>query len=279
MPTRIEIPSAWQTVDPKTRDDLRRIRVVLEQLELAMRELGTPSGSTYEHGGSEELDLTGMSGLLATPQTPTAHKTSHQAGGTDQLSIDGLSGRAQNAQKVDVAGSGTLISTRSRINFIPGTNVALTITDDAPNDRANVTVASAALPGRIVARVHLGSAANTTAAGYQKVPLNTVTYDASGIWVAGSLAFRPTAAGTYHVSLRARVASAALSAAAIGKNGAPVIAVGYEGGNQVAVGGGGLVQVNGTTDTIDAWVACASVVAYTASGNDTYMDISGPFGP
>jgi hypothetical protein len=257
MSQRIEIPSAWQTTDPKTRDDFRRVRVVLEQLELAMLELEqrpvpVPPASTYQDGGPQELSIAGLSGLAADPQ------------------------------RVEVAGAGVLISTRKRLNFISGANVTLGITDDALNDRANISIASAAfpaLPGRIAARVHLGSAANTTAAGYQKVPLNTVTYDASGIWVPGSLAFRPTAAGIYHVSLRARVASSALSAAAIGKNGAAVIAVGYEGGTQLALGGSALVQVNGTTDTIDAWVACSSVVAYSVSANDTYMDICGPFGP
>ena len=224
MPQRIEIPSAWQTVDPKTRDDLRRIRVALEQLELGMRELGTPATA----GPSTQLATSGAPVNLAGPPPVAGYVL---------------------------------------------TALSATIAAWAP------LPAFPALPGRLVARVHLGTAANTTAAGYQKVPLNTVTYDAAGLWVAGSLAFRPPVAGTYHVSLRARVASSALSAAAIGKNGAPVIAVGYEGGNQVAVGGGGLVQVNGTSDTIDAWVACGSVVAYTASGNDTYMDISGPFGP
>jgi hypothetical protein len=37
-------------------------------------------------------DITGLMGLLATAQTPAAHKTSHENGGADEISVSGLSG-------------------------------------------------------------------------------------------------------------------------------------------------------------------------------------------
>lgn len=57
-----------------------------------------PHASSHEDGGGDELDLTGMSGLLATPQTPAAHKTSHQDGGSDELDLTGMSGLLATAQ-------------------------------------------------------------------------------------------------------------------------------------------------------------------------------------
>ena len=48
------------------------------------------SASHYENGGDREIDVTGLSGLLADPQTAIAHQTSHQAGGTDALKLDDL---------------------------------------------------------------------------------------------------------------------------------------------------------------------------------------------
>lgn len=43
-----------------------------------------------------------------------------------------------------VSKSGLLVGERPALNFIPGTNVSLTVTDDAINDRVNVTIASTA---------------------------------------------------------------------------------------------------------------------------------------
>ena len=38
--------------------------------------------------------------------------------------------------------AGTIIGTRRKLNFIEGTNVTLTITDDAPNDEVDITIPS-----------------------------------------------------------------------------------------------------------------------------------------
>lgn len=52
----------------------------------------TPHALTHEDGGSDELDVTGLSGLLDDPQNPTAHATSHENGGGDEIDVTGLSG-------------------------------------------------------------------------------------------------------------------------------------------------------------------------------------------
>jgi hypothetical protein len=45
-------------------------------------------------------------------------------------------------QKIEVYKTGSLIGTRKAINLIEGTNVTLTVADDAGNDRVNITVAA-----------------------------------------------------------------------------------------------------------------------------------------
>jgi len=46
----------------------------------------------HEEGGADQLNVDGLSGVLAQPQTPSAHVASHQAGGSDQINVAGLAG-------------------------------------------------------------------------------------------------------------------------------------------------------------------------------------------
>lgn len=46
--------------------------------------------ASHENGGSDEISVAGLSGLLADGQTPLAHKTSHQSGGSDAIKLDDL---------------------------------------------------------------------------------------------------------------------------------------------------------------------------------------------
>lgn len=58
----------------------------------------TTHATSHQNGGTDEVSVTGLSGLLADGQTPLAHKTSHQYGGVDELSVAGLSGLLADAQ-------------------------------------------------------------------------------------------------------------------------------------------------------------------------------------
>lgn len=51
-----------------------------------------PHATTHQDGGTDEINVSGLTGLLASPQTPIAHKTSHEDGGSDEISVLGLSG-------------------------------------------------------------------------------------------------------------------------------------------------------------------------------------------
>lgn len=54
--------------------------------------------STHENGGADEIDVTGLSGLLADGQTPLAHVSTHENGGADEISVLGLSGLLADGQ-------------------------------------------------------------------------------------------------------------------------------------------------------------------------------------
>jgi hypothetical protein len=53
---------------------------------------GTPSAhaSSHQNGGTDEVNVAGLSGELADPQPPKAHKTNHQSGGSDAIQLDNL---------------------------------------------------------------------------------------------------------------------------------------------------------------------------------------------
>jgi len=48
--------------------------------------------TSHQNGGSDEINVAGLNGLLADSQTPLAHKTSHEDGGSDEINVTGLSG-------------------------------------------------------------------------------------------------------------------------------------------------------------------------------------------
>jgi len=61
---------------------------------------GTPDAhaTSHQNGGSDEINVAGLSGLLADDQNPTAHATDHQNNGADEISVAGLSGLLADGQ-------------------------------------------------------------------------------------------------------------------------------------------------------------------------------------
>jgi len=47
---------------------------------------------THQDGGADEIDVTGLSGLLADPQVPVGHHLTHEDGGADEIDLTGMSG-------------------------------------------------------------------------------------------------------------------------------------------------------------------------------------------
>lgn len=55
--------------------------------------------ATHENGGIDELNVGGLSGVLADDQNPVAHASDHENGGGDEISVAGLSGQLADIQK------------------------------------------------------------------------------------------------------------------------------------------------------------------------------------
>jgi hypothetical protein len=69
--------------------------------DVALAAGGLPPGShatTHQDGGTDEINVAGLTGKLATAQTPDGHKDTHKAGGTDEINVAGLTGKLATAQ-------------------------------------------------------------------------------------------------------------------------------------------------------------------------------------
>lgn len=101
--------------------------------------------TSHQDGGTDEINVTGLSGLLADAQTPLAHKTSHQDGGSDEIVVTDLAGLLADAQYVKVRkNSAGSVFQRTQLNLIEGSNVTLTVADDAVDGEVDITIAAAA---------------------------------------------------------------------------------------------------------------------------------------
>ena len=74
---------------------------------------------------------------LSDSRTPLSHAATHQNGGTDEINVKGLSGELADAQKVAVQDEGQMVATRTQLNF---TGTGVTVSDDAGNNRVNINV-------------------------------------------------------------------------------------------------------------------------------------------
>lgn len=128
--------------------------------------------------------------------------------------------------------------------------------------------------------VYLGAAFSSVAGIWQKVPLDTVSYDTGGIWDATNKRIQPKKAGYYQVT--GRVTSTASKKEL-------QISLNASGPNSIAIGGNptpsgiqtvagiGMVYCNGTTDYFELFVYDGSIGTYTTGSFETYLQVLGPF--
>lgn len=106
------------------------------------------SGGTLGFGAIPESSVTNLVSDLAgkVPTTRTLTASAPITGGGDlsanrSFGFDSSALLDNNARiKVDKAGVG--VGTRRELNFIEGSNITLTITDDSPNEKVDVTIAA-----------------------------------------------------------------------------------------------------------------------------------------
>lgn len=153
--------------------------------------------------------------------------------------------------------------------LVAGSGVSVTVNDGADT----ITIAT----NFDKARAYLNTAANTTTAGWQKVPVDTVEFDTNSIFDTTNKRFIPKKAGYYQVNLRARTGTTGTLVLAIGKNGTQVKAAGDDIGSAYALGGSTLIYCNGTTDYLEMFVYTTEARAYTTGSFDTFVEVFGPF--
>jgi hypothetical protein len=90
--------------------------------------------------------VSGYAPLDAAQRLPVAnltlHQATHQSGGADALS-----GNLDATARINVSkNSGATVGTRRRLNLIEGTNITLTVADDAGNEEVDVTITGATPP-------------------------------------------------------------------------------------------------------------------------------------
>jgi hypothetical protein len=76
----------------------------------------TAHKTTHQDGGTDEISVAGLSGLLGDAQTPLAHKTTHQDEGTDEISVAGLSGTLADDQHIIDSEAVSAMGTKANSN-------------------------------------------------------------------------------------------------------------------------------------------------------------------
>ena len=65
----------------------------------------TPHAPQHEDGGSDPIDITGLTGQAADPQIPTDHESTHRAGAPDELNVANLHGVLYDDQRAQDHGN------------------------------------------------------------------------------------------------------------------------------------------------------------------------------
>ena len=216
----------------------------------------------------------GNDSRLSDARTPTAHTSSHASGGGDALG-----GNLDAVAKVTVRkNTGADTGSRRRLNFIEGSNVTLTVTDDPTNEEVDVTVASSG-GTKPCFHVHKNGAVQTIQPSTATaLTWTTEKFDTNNNF--SSDRFTPTVAGRYIFGLCALTADTVVDGVfvrvALYKNGvlysrcAPERSPGaYTVGAVLCV----VADANGTTDYFEMYFDHNHAAARDVSGGteDTYF--------
>jgi len=217
----------------------------------SLRTLGT--GATQAAAGNDSR--------LTDARTPTAHQSTHQSG-----NADALTGNVDANARVNVKKAGVSVGVRRGLNLIEGSNVTLTVADDAVNEEVDVTIASSGgggglvtLPGTFL--VYLNTTQSILNNTLTKVQFNAEDRDPNG-WFDSATNYRytPQAAGIYllyaAVSFEPATANTTCQVK-LYKNGsaiAELAMIGTSGAQDNTYSGSFQVDANGSTDYFEVFV-------------------------
>ncbi|HHT9135461.1 MAG TPA: hypothetical protein ACFYD2_11215, partial [Candidatus Avalokitesvara rifleensis] len=155
------------------------------------------AGSQIPYGAAANTACQGNDSRLSDARTPTAHASSHASGGGDALG-----GNLDSVAKTTIRkNTGADTGSRRRLNFIEGSNVTLTVTDDPTNEEVDVTVASSGGGGTNPSfSVHKNGVDQTgVASGVNTlITWSTEDFDTNNNFATNK--FTPTVAGKYLMS-------------------------------------------------------------------------------
>lgn len=178
------------------------------------------------------------------------------------------------ADTITIASTGASYTDEQARDAVGSALVAGTGVSIAVDDAANTITVSSDLDK---AHVYRNTAGNSHTTGWDKVALDTVSFDTNSIWNAANTRFIPKKAGYYQVNMRVRRNTSATMVAGVGKNGSLLKVLGPDAGSMFGTGGSVLVYCNGTTDYLEPFLYSTSAIAYTTGSVDTWMDVTGPF--
>ena len=103
----------------------------------------TAHHTTHESGGSDEINVAGLSGELAGLQKPKLHHTTHESGGSDEINVAGLNGVLLDPQH-PIRSAQTVIVAKSGGDFT-SINAAMASITDAVNIKPYVIIVESGL--------------------------------------------------------------------------------------------------------------------------------------
>lgn len=163
----------------------------------------------------------------------------------------------------------------ARTTVIASSNGGSLVSFTAAPTVFGVVPASKILPVLDKAAMYLAGAVDTTSAGWQKIPIDTVMFDTASITDTTNKRITPKRPGYYQVNARVKTATSATLVIAVGLNGSISALVGAD-AVLYAAGGSAMIYCNGTTDYLELWCYAATVRAITNTSVDTYMQVYGP---
>jgi hypothetical protein len=95
------------------------------------------AGTQQTYGAIANTACEGNDSRLSDARTPTAHATSHQDGGSDEISVTGLSGVLASGQLMSIQDEGANVGTRALLNFA---GAGVSVADDPGNGKVTVTI-------------------------------------------------------------------------------------------------------------------------------------------
>lgn len=166
-------------------------------------------------------------------------------------------------------------STLTRTTVYASSNANALVSFSAGTKSVSCVNTAADVSRQNTCQVQMATLSNTTTAGFQKVPFNSIMFDTGEIWDAVNNRFNPKKAGVYAVSANIRMSAAGgVSAGAVYKNGAFYAAIGHDTADIGFGFGSPLVEVNGTTDYIEIFAFSLNVRAYDTASS--FANVIGP---